>query len=125
MLRTRAPLGGRAFGASQHSGYGRCLPAAPGAVSRAETTRVFGVEHHIVTVGPPLFMKARWLDGAKLVKAKEEFATMERLGIVRRSKSPWASVLLMVPKKDGGWRSCGDCRRLNEVTTLERYPVPV
>ena len=50
---------------------------------------------------------------------------MECLGIIRRCDSRWASPLHIVLKPNGGWRLCGDYRRLNNTTTPDRYPVPL
>ena len=66
-------------------------------------TAKHGVEYHIDTKGPPVYATARQLDPDRLKVARSEFANMERLCIIRRSDSPWASPLLIVPKPDGGW----------------------
>jgi hypothetical protein len=55
---------------------------------------------------------------------EEEMKKMMDAGVIRPSKSPWASPVVIVRKKDGSCRFCIDFRRVNEVTVKDAYPLP-
>uniref|UniRef100_A0AAG5D2I9 Reverse transcriptase domain-containing protein n=1 Tax=Anopheles atroparvus TaxID=41427 RepID=A0AAG5D2I9_ANOAO len=46
-------------------------------------------------------------------------------GIVRISNSPFASAVVVVPKKDGSRRVCIDYRELNKKVVRDSYPMPI
>lgn len=59
------------------------------------------------------------------VEAERQVTLLMKCGFVERSRSPWASSYLMVPKHGTTeLRMCIDYRALNNVTVKDRYPIP-
>ena len=117
--------------------YYKILDSHPGILTPTFTISEpkHGVRHHIPTNGHPVQSRARRLAPDKLAVAKAEMEKLVKLGIAYRGKSEWASPLMVatkpckspctcaVSKPCGGWRVCGDYRRLNNMTQDDKYPV--
>ncbi|XP_076057222.1 uncharacterized protein LOC143034759 [Oratosquilla oratoria] len=54
---------------------------------------------------------------------KKEIDNMEAAGIIEKSSSPYCSPIVVVRKKDGGVRICGDYRGVNAVTQVDAEPM--
>uniref|UniRef100_A0A2N9I939 Reverse transcriptase domain-containing protein n=1 Tax=Fagus sylvatica TaxID=28930 RepID=A0A2N9I939_FAGSY len=91
-----------------------------------ELPPIRGIEHQIDFVPGATIPNRLALPGARK-ETKELQRQVEDLmskGYVRESMSPCAVLVLLVPKKDGMWRMCVDCRAINNITVKYRHPIP-
>ena len=61
---------------------------------------------------------------AELKELKAQFQELVDGGFIRPRNSPWGAPVLFVKKKDGTWRLCIDYIQMNNVTILNKYPLP-
>ena len=57
-------------------------------------------------------------------KVNQMVDDMLKQGVIQESKSPWASPIVLVKKKDGDLRFCIDYRKLNHITKKDVFPLP-
>ena len=82
-------------------------------------------KHHIKLTDPVPFKEAyRRIPLQMYDEVKAQTQEMLDLGAIRPSNSPWASVIVLVRKKDGRLRFCIDLRRLNNITVKDAYSLP-
>lgn len=82
-------------------------------------------EHAIVTGDHhPVACPPRRVSGFIAQIIREQVAKWLQQGILRESRSPWASAVVIVRKKDGTPRMCVDYRPLNKLTSDDVYPLP-
>ncbi|WVZ52679.1 hypothetical protein U9M48_003716 [Paspalum notatum var. saurae] len=85
-----------------------------------------GIEHQIDLI-PDATLPNRAAHRTNLEEAKEIQRQVQELldhGYVRESLSLCAVPVILVPKKNGTWRMCVDCRAINNITIRYRHPIP-
>uniref|UniRef100_A0A8R1DVU2 Reverse transcriptase domain-containing protein n=1 Tax=Caenorhabditis japonica TaxID=281687 RepID=A0A8R1DVU2_CAEJA len=72
----------------------------------------------------PIRQKCRPVPLALQEKVRGMLKDMEERCVIKKCRSPWASPVVLVKKKDGSIRMCVDYRKLNAVIKLNAHPLP-
>ena len=85
-----------------------------------------GVVKHSIDTGTshPIRQQCRRVPPFRREQAKKMMDDMLQKDIIQPSSSPWASPVILVPKKDRSLRFCIDYRKLNSVTRKDASPLP-
>lgn len=84
-----------------------------------------GVEHQIhLTDSRPFRQRSRRLPPADIEDVRKHLQELLQAGIIKESRSPYASPIVIVRKKSGAVRMCIDYRLLNSRTIPDQYTTP-
>ena len=72
----------------------------------------------------PTKQPTRYIPHAARQEVARLLKEMQEANMIRPSKSPWASPVVLVKKKDGTLRFCVDYRKLNQLTKADTFPLP-
>ncbi|RDY13681.1 hypothetical protein CR513_01361, partial [Mucuna pruriens] len=85
----------------------------------------YRTSHRLFTLGANLPNRDAYK--TNLEEAKEIQKQVGKLiekGWVRKSMSPCVMLVILMPKKDGTWRMCTNCRPINNITIRYKNPIP-
>ena len=95
------------------------------AISKDQLGRTDVLQHEIVTENvSPIRQKFRRMSPHTRAEMRVLLNDMLQKDIISPSKSPWASPIVLVKKKDGSSRFCVDYRQINAITRKDAYPLP-
>jgi len=91
----------------------------------AAPSKAINVKHQIDTgTSPPIHIPKYRTSHKERPIVEEHVKDMLDKNVIEPSRSPWASPIVLVPKKDGTIRFCVDYRKLNAVTVKDSYTLP-
>lgn len=79
---------------------------------------------HLIPSATPVNVRPYRYPYFQKTEIEKQIADMLSSGMIRPSRSPYSSPVLLVKKKDGTWRCCVDYRALNAVTVKDRFLMP-
>ncbi|GFW03807.1 retrovirus-related Pol polyprotein from transposon 297 [Trichonephila clavipes] len=82
---------------------------------------------HFINTGehPPVSTAPYRLSPNRKEHLRKEIDTLLAHNIIEECESPYAAPVVLVPKSNGTVRLCIDYRKLNAITTPDKYPLPL
>ena len=85
-----------------------------------------GILRHSIDTGnaSPIRQQVRRMSLPAKENVRELLKDMMEKKVISPSKSPWASPIVLVQKRDSSTQFCVDYREINKVTRKDAYPIP-